>query len=281
MQAVMRTITSVRFSVPCSYPERYENNSKYFCWMNDFLAQRDSVDCVYTTRQDAWSGRGRIALLDNTTTHVLTAFIYSLILEDAGKYWFGVDVSLRPDFNSEFQLTITNGNPQIPNTQRNQEEHGETYSRFMMMVALMCVCALFCVGLFGLFQVLKHYSHNISVSAPNRTRAISDLKQDDRQRIKHPVLPDSPTADIAEGSAAGEFHRPISTDYTNTEAADMTVPDRDSYYIDVVPAQTDSSSLGQIYTELDVNRQSHVYQCLTDHLVLESFYHSIDGTDQN
>jgi len=38
----------------------------------------------------------------------------------------------------------------------------ESYSRFMMMVALMCVCALLFVILFGLFQVLKHSSRRNS-----------------------------------------------------------------------------------------------------------------------
>lgn len=44
----------------------------------------------------------------------------------------------------------------------------ESYSRFLMMVALMCVCALLFVILFGLFQVLKNSSRSNS-SETNRT----------------------------------------------------------------------------------------------------------------
>ncbi|KAK7161052.1 hypothetical protein R3I94_003891 [Phoxinus phoxinus] len=130
----------------------------------------------------------------------------------------------------------------------------------MMMVALMCVCALLSVFLFGLFQVLKHSSRRNSGSAPRR-RTISNPVQDAYQGI---MLPDSSKAQ----SENEEFYRPINLDYKNTEAVDA-----DSDYIDVVSAQTQD----QIYTELNASRWSHVYQSITaDSAQEEPIYHTID-----
>lgn len=95
-------------SVACRYPETFENNSKYFCQMSGSFARRDP-QCVQTSRMETRSERGRLALLDNTSSHVLTALVSGLAPEDSGKYWCGVDVSLLPDFTSEIWLTVTKG----------------------------------------------------------------------------------------------------------------------------------------------------------------------------
>ncbi|KAK9981705.1 hypothetical protein ABG768_001229 [Culter alburnus] len=247
-------------SVTCRYPEMYQNNSKFFCQMNDSFAQRDP-QCVQTTRRETRSERGRMALLDDTSTHVLTALISRLAPEDSGKYWCGVDISLLPDFISEIWLTVTKGDPQEQTKNHFLEERGESHSRFMMMVALMCVFALFFVCVFGLIQVLKHNSRSNSGSVLHRTRTISNSMPDGHQRINHP---DSLEAQ----SDKEEFYRPTNPDYINTEPVDT-----DSY-TDVVSAQTQD----QINTELDTSRQSHVYQNLTADSVQESIYHTIDQT---
>ncbi|XP_051727104.1 uncharacterized protein LOC127523963 isoform X2 [Ctenopharyngodon idella] len=248
-------------SVTCRYPETYENNSKYFCQMSDSFAQRDP-QCVQTTRRETRSERGRLTLLDNTSSHVLTALVSRLAPEDSGKYWCGVDISLLPDFTSEIWLTVTKGDPQEQTKNHFLEEPGESNSRFMMMVASMCVFALFFVCVFGLFQVLKHNSRSNSGSVLHRTRTTSNSMPDGHQRINHP---DS----FKDQSDKEEFYRPTNPDYTNTEPVDT-----DSYYIDVVSAQTQD----QIYTELDTSRQSHVYQSLTADSVEEAIYQTIDQT---
>ncbi|CAM4447177.1 unnamed protein product [Leuciscus chuanchicus] len=242
-------------SVSCRYPETYENNSKFFCQMSGWFSPRDP-QCVHTTHRDTRSERGRLALLDDTSAYVLTALVSRLAPEDSGKYWCGVDIHLLPDFTSEIWITVS----KEQTTDLFPEEPGESYSRFMMMVALMCVCALLFVFLFGLFQVLKHSSRSNSGSAPHR-RTISNPVQDDYQRIR---LPDSSKAQRDKE----EFYRPINLDYTNTEAVDT-----DSYYTDVVSAQTQD----QIYTELNASRRSHVYQSFTaDSAQEEAIYHTID-----
>ncbi|XP_039503691.1 CMRF35-like molecule 8 isoform X2 [Pimephales promelas] len=241
-------------SVSCRYPETYENSSKFFCQMSG------RFQCVHTSRRDARSERGRLALLDDTSAHVLTALVSSLAPEDSGRYWCGVDIDLLPDFTSEIWITVSKGDPQEQTIDLFPEERDESYSRFMMMVALMCVCALLFVILFGLFQVLKHSSRRNSGSAPHR-RTISNPVQDAYQRIR---LPDSSKAQ----SGQEEFYRPINLDYINTEAVDT-----DSYYIDVVPAQTQD----HIYTELNASRRSHVYQSFTaDSAQEEAIYNTID-----
>lgn len=84
--------------------------------------------------------------------------------------------------------------------------------------------------------------------------------QDGHQRT-HRDLPDVPKVQ----SEKEERYRPTVPDYINTEPAD---------YTDVVSAQTKD----QIYTDLDSNRQSQVYQSLTADSVQESIYHTIDQT---
>ncbi|XP_058633463.1 uncharacterized protein LOC131541604 isoform X3 [Onychostoma macrolepis] len=245
-------------SVSCSYPETYQNNSKYFCQMNSSFAPGD-LQCVHITRPETRSERGRLALLDDTSAHVLTANICRLAPEDSGKYWCGVDIALLPDFTSEIWITVTKEHPQEQTIDLFAEEPAEPYSRFMTMVALMCVGALFFVCLFGLFQVLRHNGRCNSGFVLQRTRTLSN--PDGHQR-KHRDLPDLPKVQIEKE----ELYRPTNPDYTNTA-------DRD-YYIDVVSAQTKD----HIYTELDRNRQSQVYQSLTADSLQESIYHTIDQT---
>ncbi|RXN33114.1 CMRF35-like molecule 8 [Labeo rohita] len=139
-------------SVTCSYPETYQNNSKFFCQMSSSFALGDV--CVRITQQETRSEQGRLVLLDDTSAHVLTANISGLAPEDSGKYWCGVDIAQLPDFTLEIWITVT----KEQTTDLFPKEPGESYSRFMMMVAFICVGALFFVCLFGLFQVLKRNS---------------------------------------------------------------------------------------------------------------------------
>ncbi|XP_073698626.1 uncharacterized protein [Garra rufa] len=171
-------------SVTCSYPETYQNNSKYFCQMSGSFAQGD-LQCVHITQQKTRSEQGRLALLDDTSAHVLMANISGLAPEDSGKYWCGVDIAQLPDFTTEIWITVAKG-------------------------------------------LVRHC-----------TRTISNPVADGHQRIN---LPDLPKVQ----SEKEELHRTA-----NTEPVD-----RDSYYIDVISAQTKD----QIYTQLDSNRQ----RCLLD-----------------
>ncbi|RXN11636.1 CMRF35-like molecule 8 [Labeo rohita] len=139
-------------SVTCSYPETYQNNSKFFCQMSSSFALGDV--CVHITQQETRSEQGRLVLLDDTSAHVLTANISRLAPEDSGKYWCGVDIAQLPDFTLEIWITVT----KEQTTDLFPKEPGDSYSRFMMMVAFICVGALFFVCLFGLFQVLKRNS---------------------------------------------------------------------------------------------------------------------------
>ncbi|KAL1281364.1 hypothetical protein QQF64_000167 [Cirrhinus molitorella] len=189
------------------------------------------LQCVHITQQEMRSEQGRLALLDDTSVHVLTANISGLDPEDSGKYWCGVDIAQLPDFTSEIWITVIKEHPPEQTTDLILEEPGESYSRFMMMVAVMCIGALFFVCLFGLFQVLKRTSCSNSGLVLHSTRTVSNPVADGHhQRIN---LPDLPKVQ----SEKEELYRT-----TNTEPVD-----RDSYYIDVVSAQTKD----QTYTELD------------------------------
>ncbi|RXN36577.1 CMRF35-like molecule 8 [Labeo rohita] len=92
-------------SVTCSYPETYQNNSKFFCQMSSSFALGDV--CVHITQQETRSEQGRLVLLDDTSAHVLTANISGLAPEDSGKYWCGVDIAQLPDFTLEIWITVT------------------------------------------------------------------------------------------------------------------------------------------------------------------------------
>ncbi|XP_043106622.1 uncharacterized protein LOC122352919 isoform X2 [Puntigrus tetrazona] len=240
-------------SVSCSYPETYQNNSKYFCQMSGASAPGD-LQCVHITRPETRSERGRLALLDDTGAQVLTANISGLAPEDSGKYWCGVDIALLPDFTSEIWITVTKEHPREQTTDPFAEEPGVSYSRFMIMVVVVCLGALFFVCLFPLFLVLKHKSSFVL----GRVRTLSN--PDGHQRT-HRDLPDLPEVQ----SEKEELYRATNPDYTNTEPTD---------YADVVSAQTKD----QVYTELDRNRQSHVYQSLTADPLQESIYHTLDQT---
>ncbi|KAI2668906.1 CMRF35-like molecule 8 [Labeo rohita] len=237
-------------SVTCSYPETYQNNSKFFCQMSSSFALGDV--CVHITQQETRSEQGRLVLLDDTSAHVLTANISRLAPEDSGKYWCGVDIAQLPDFTLEIWITVTKEHPPEQTTDLFPKEPGvivgfastESYSRFMMMVAFICVGALFFVCLFGLFQVLKRNSCSNSGLVLHYSKAISNPVVDDHQRIN---LPDLPKVQ----NEKEELYKTTNPDHTNTKPVD-----RDSYYIDVVSAQTKD----EIYTDLDSNRQT----CLRD-----------------
>ncbi|KTF71186.1 hypothetical protein cypCar_00049838, partial [Cyprinus carpio] len=108
-------------SVSCSYPETYQNNSKYFCQMSGSFAP-GALRCVNITQPETRSGRGRLALQDDTSAHVLTANISTLAPEDSGKYWCGVDIALLPDFTSEIWITVTKEQPQEQTTDQFTED---------------------------------------------------------------------------------------------------------------------------------------------------------------
>ncbi|XP_050976567.1 uncharacterized protein LOC127171744 isoform X4 [Labeo rohita] len=245
-------------SVTCSYPETYQNNSKFFCQMSSSFALGDV--CVHITQQETRSEQGRLVLLDDTSAHVLTANISRLAPEDSGKYWCGVDIAQLPDFTLEIWITVTKEHPPEQTTDLFPKEPGESYSRFMMMVAFICVGALFFVCLFGLFQVLKRNSCSNSGLVLHYSKAISNPVVDDHQRIN---LPDLPKVQ----NEKEELYRTTNPDHTNTKPDNRVL-----YNIDVVSAQTKD----EIHTDLDSNRQSHVYQSLTADSLHQSIYHTTD-----
>lgn len=89
-----------------SYPTGYETNTKYFGKTEGYSFNK----LVRTSHPYRWAKQGRFALFDNTSARVLTAAILELVEEDAGFYFFGVDIKLSPDlYGDEIQLTVRRG----------------------------------------------------------------------------------------------------------------------------------------------------------------------------
>lgn len=256
------------FTFHVGYPPEYEENSKYFGRSDGFFFDK----LVQSAESNRWIRRGRFALLDNTSTHSLTATIFSLISEDSGEYSFGVDVKLLPDPDTQIQLTVRRrGEPQKPTTSsprvvvistnspanitaQNWTETGEqeSYLRFVTVLSLVCVGTLLVVCPFALFKVFKWAANcKLSVSVSYHSRMTSDHIVDEYLKMSPVVLSNSSVAQREKGSFVEDFHR-----LTNTQQSHG----KDNDYIDSAPAD----SLDQIYTEMNPG------------FAQESIYYSID-----
>uniref|UniRef100_A0A673MKT9 Immunoglobulin V-set domain-containing protein n=1 Tax=Sinocyclocheilus rhinocerous TaxID=307959 RepID=A0A673MKT9_9TELE len=242
-------------SVSCSYPETYQNNSKHFCQTSGSFAPGD-LQCVHTTQPESRSEGARLALLDDTSAHVLTANISRLAPEDSGKYWCGVDIALLPDYTSQIWITVTSG--EIHN-RTNRDTLTFIMQQLIHAFPSSSVCVLShqedisssCCK--SVIDVITFTSiATLIVTLITITNVLIDMKasslQDEYVKMHSVVLTNSPTARSDRGSVIQDFHRPANIE---------PVPSTDACYIDFVQPDLD-----QIYTEMnpDVVQECHPHQ---------------------
>ncbi|XP_058633498.1 uncharacterized protein LOC131541633 [Onychostoma macrolepis] len=223
------------------YPPDYETNTKYFGKTDGFFFFEKLVQ---TSHPNWWAKQGRFALFDNTSTHVLTAAILRLAAEDSGNYSFGVDIKLLPDLTGdEIQLTVVRGEAQRPTTPAKvivystsspanitaqnwaKTRDQESYTRFVTVLSLVCVCTLLVVFPFILFKVKKWPpACKLSVSVSYHTRKTSAQVVDEYVKMSSVVLTNSPMTQSDKDSVVEDFHRTA-----NIEAA----PNTDACYVDL------------------------------------------------
>ncbi|XP_043106602.1 CMRF35-like molecule 8 [Puntigrus tetrazona] len=244
-----------------TYSPSYESNVKYFGRTDGFLYFEKLVE---TSRPNQWVKKGRFALFDNSSTHVLTATIMGLISEDSGSYLFGVDIKLLPDLTGEeIQLTVIRGEDQrtttpakvtvystsvpaeITTQNRAKTRDQESHARFVTVLSLVCVCTLLVVSSFVLFKV-KNWptTCKLPVSVSYHTRKTSTQVVDEYVKMNSVDLINSPTTQSDKGSAFEDFRRPTNTDACNT---DLAQTDLDQIYTKMKPELAQES----IYQSID------------------------------
>ncbi|KAL6482258.1 hypothetical protein MHYP_G00103380 [Metynnis hypsauchen] len=286
-----------RLRINCHYPAGSEERGKYFCRLQGLPCP----DLIRTTAKNSWDIQGRFALFDNTSARFFSLEIFSLHLNDSGKYWCGVDISLRPDFISGVQITVKRvenrtGALTIQNTveisspaitvdqtvdsgpdNRPQQSH----FRFLAVITTTCVGMLFFVCVFSLVHVLKRInSCNLSVSASYNLRenqkSDPEHTEDDYVRMKPGVgLVHSPAAEDI-NSPSSEPHSSLPTPQTGAAVASMSHPEIDPDYLDLFPVI--NMDLDSEYIDPNVNRLSHVYENLQADSVQEPIYQTLDLT---
>uniref|UniRef100_W5KPW1 CMRF35-like molecule 2 n=1 Tax=Astyanax mexicanus TaxID=7994 RepID=W5KPW1_ASTMX len=290
--AEYQTIVGVdgqRAQIYCSYPPGKEENDKYFCRLHGFTCE----DLIRTNTRNTWVTRGRVALLDNTRARVFTINISALSLEDSGKYWCGVDVSMRPDEITEVRISVkgkprrqinaTGSSPVVevenstsPVTVQKTEDGSapaggerQSHFRFLSVISMVCVGMLLFVCVFSLIHLLRRInSCSLSVSASYhiREKPNSGLAEDDYVRMKPGVR--QVTSPVEEHPS--NLH-PL---HTGAAVNNMNVPEIDPYYLD--PIRAASSGPDPDYIDLSAPRLSRVYQNLREESMEESVYHTID-----
>ncbi|MBN3315437.1 ITAE protein, partial [Atractosteus spatula] len=93
-------------SISCIYSQGYETNKKYLCKEEKKLFTTKCVDLIKTEEDKTRVTEGRFSLYDDTSARVFTVTITGLTLEDAGKYYCGVNRILVRDEYSEVDLQV-------------------------------------------------------------------------------------------------------------------------------------------------------------------------------
>uniref|UniRef100_A0A3B3XNJ3 Ig-like domain-containing protein n=1 Tax=Poecilia mexicana TaxID=48701 RepID=A0A3B3XNJ3_9TELE len=88
-------------NVSCPYDEGYESYEKYLC--NDPCGNED----VFTRSQN---NQNKYSTSDDKTSRIFTVTISDLRLDDAGKYWCGVNRKRLIDLYTEVKLEVRKGN---------------------------------------------------------------------------------------------------------------------------------------------------------------------------
>ncbi|XP_017542182.2 CMRF35-like molecule 6 isoform X1 [Pygocentrus nattereri] len=284
--------------INCHYPPGSEEPGKYFCRLQGFPCP----DLIRTTVKNSWDVQGRFALFDNTSARFFTLEIFSLHVNDSGKYWCGVDISLRPDVISGVQITVKGvkknrtseftiqntveiSSPAITVDQtvdngpdnRPQQSH----FRFLAVIIMTCVGMLFFVCVFSLVHVLKRInSCNLSVSASYNLRdnqkSDPEHTEDDYVRMKPGVgRVHSPAAED-KNSPSSEPYSSLPTPQTGATVANMSRPEIDPYYLDPFPVI--NTDLVSEYIDPNAHRLGSVYENLKADSIQEPVYQTVDLT---
>ncbi|KAL7845238.1 hypothetical protein AOLI_G00234300 [Acnodon oligacanthus] len=279
--------------INCHYPRGSEEQGKYFCRLQGFPCP----DLIRTTVKNSWDVQGRVALFDNTSARFFTLEIFSLHVNDSGKYWCGVDISLRPDIIHGVQITVKDvenrtsafavqntveiRSPAITVDQtvdsgpdnRPQQSH----FTFLAVITATCVGMLFFVCVFSLVHALKRInSCNLSVSASYNLRenqkSDPEHTEDDYVRMKPGVGRVHSPAGQDENSPSSEPSSNLPTPQTGAAVASMSRPEIDPYYLDSCPVI--NRDLDSEYIDPNAHRLGSVYE----NFIQEPIYQTLDLT---
>ncbi|XP_054834557.1 CMRF35-like molecule 2 isoform X2 [Eublepharis macularius] len=81
-------------TILCNYTD-YSTNNKYCCRGETWDSSCEKI--IATTKSSPVEKQGRISINDTHSLHQFRIIIENLTLEDAGKYWCGIDISLGYD----------------------------------------------------------------------------------------------------------------------------------------------------------------------------------------
>ncbi|PNJ50207.1 CMRF35-like molecule 9 isoform X10 [Pongo pygmaeus] len=77
-------------SLQCTYREELRDHRKYWCRKGGFLLSRCS-GTIYAGEEGQETTKGRVSIRDSHQELSLIVTLWNLTLQDAGKYWCGVD----------------------------------------------------------------------------------------------------------------------------------------------------------------------------------------------
>ncbi|XP_036413438.1 CMRF35-like molecule 5 [Colossoma macropomum] len=283
--------------INCHYPRGNEEQGKYFCRLRGLPCP----DLIRTTVKNSWDEQGRFALFDNTSARFFTLKIFSLHVNDSGKYWCGVDKSLQPDFISGVQITVIvvenstsaftiqntveTSSPTITVDQtvdsRPDDRPQQSHFRFLTVITMTCVGMLFFVCLFSMIHVLKRInSCNLSVSASYNLRENQKLDpehtEDDYVRMKPGVGRVHSPAEEDKNPPSSEPRSSLPMPQTGAVVTSMSSPEIDPYYLEPFPVT--NTDLDSEYIDPNAHRLGSVYENLMADSIQEPIYHTLDLT---
>ena len=97
----------------CRYQEKFRNNNKYWCKNSCLL----SPNIVATTESKTEVTQGHVSIRDHPANLTFTVTLESLREEDAGTYWYGIDVLSTFDPIFEVEVSVIPGEHLPPSLQ--------------------------------------------------------------------------------------------------------------------------------------------------------------------
>uniref|UniRef100_G3U751 Ig-like domain-containing protein n=1 Tax=Loxodonta africana TaxID=9785 RepID=G3U751_LOXAF len=105
------TVTGIvgeTLSVQCRYEEKFKESDKFWCREP---ALRPCYKIVETSGSEREKRRGRVSISDHPAQLSFTVTMTKLTVEDAGKYWCGIDITWLRDarlpFDPTFQVVVS------------------------------------------------------------------------------------------------------------------------------------------------------------------------------
>lgn len=90
-------------SIPCLYEPHYRDHVKYLCVGKRWRS------CKEVVKTNEPHSSGKFLIFDDKTRNIFTVTIKNLTAADTGYWWCAVELNLKPDIKTSFQLSVATG----------------------------------------------------------------------------------------------------------------------------------------------------------------------------